>query len=76
MDCATVIAPVGSGAFCTAAGPAFTARMAVATIASDEAARVLVVTADGPSFCAGADLVDLFGEAPNQTIDQIRNAST
>src|SRR3954468_5687119 len=46
---------------------------AVATIAADEAARVLVVTAEGPSFCAGADLVDLFGEAPNQSIDQIRN---
>jgi enoyl-CoA hydratase len=46
---------------------------AVATIAADEAARVLVVTADGPAFCAGADLVDLFGEATTQTIDQIRN---
>jgi enoyl-CoA hydratase len=46
---------------------------AVAQIAADDAARVLVVAADGPSFCAGADLVDLFGEAPNQTIDQIRN---
>jgi enoyl-CoA hydratase len=46
---------------------------AVATIASDRAARVLVVTADGPAFCAGADLVDLFGGAPDQTIDQIRN---
>jgi enoyl-CoA hydratase len=46
---------------------------AVATIAADEAARVLVVTADGPSFCAGADLVDLFGEAPGQTIDEIRS---
>jgi enoyl-CoA hydratase len=46
---------------------------AVAIIAADEAARVLVVTADGPAFCAGADLVDLFGEAPAQTIDQIRN---
>jgi enoyl-CoA hydratase len=46
---------------------------AVATIAADEAARVLVVTADGPAFCAGADLVDLFGEASSQTIDQIRN---
>ena len=45
---------------------------AVATIAADEAARVLVVTADGPSFCAGADLVDLFGDASGQTIDQIR----
>lgn len=46
---------------------------AVAVIAADADARVLVVTADGPSFCAGADLVDLFGEAPNQSIDQIRN---
>src|SRR5690349_19356457 len=46
---------------------------AVAVVAADEAARVLVVTADGPAFCAGADLVDLCGEAPNQTIDQIRN---
>jgi enoyl-CoA hydratase len=46
---------------------------AVATVAGDDAARVLVVTADGPSFCAGADLVDLFGEASNQSVDQIRN---
>jgi len=46
---------------------------AVAQIAADTAARVLVVAADGPAFCAGADLVDLFGEATDQTIDQIRN---
>ncbi|MFN8634912.1 MAG: enoyl-CoA hydratase [Chloroflexota bacterium] len=46
---------------------------AVAKIAADAEARVLVVTADGPSFCAGADLVDLFGEASSQAIDQIRN---
>jgi enoyl-CoA hydratase len=45
---------------------------AVATIAADNAARVLVVTADGPSFCAGADLVELFGDAPGQPIAQIR----
>jgi enoyl-CoA hydratase len=45
---------------------------AVAIVASDEDARVLVVTADGPSFCAGADLVDLFGDAPSQPIEQIR----
>ena len=45
----------------------------MAAIAADEAVRVLVVTADGPSFCAGADLVDLFGDAPGQPIDQIRN---
>src|SRR6185436_5528136 len=34
---------------------------AVAAIAADHEARALVVTGDGPSFCAGADLVDLFG---------------
>jgi enoyl-CoA hydratase len=45
---------------------------AVAVVASDEDARVLVVTADGPSFCAGADLVDVFGEAMTQSIDQVR----
>jgi enoyl-CoA hydratase len=45
---------------------------AVATIADDDDARVLVVTADGPSFCAGADLVDLFGDATSQSIEQIR----
>lgn len=45
---------------------------AVATMAADDAARVLVVAADGPSFCAGADLVELFGDAPSQPIAQIR----
>src|SRR5688572_5846081 len=45
---------------------------AVATIASGEAARVLIVAGEGPSFCAGADLVDLFGDAPGQPIAQIR----
>ena len=45
---------------------------AVASVANDEAARVLVVTADGPSFCAGADLVDLFGDAPGRPIEAIR----
>jgi enoyl-CoA hydratase len=46
---------------------------AVAAIAADREARVLVVTGDGPSFCAGADLVALFGAAPQQSIDEIRN---
>ena len=46
---------------------------AVATIADDESVRVLIVTGDGPSFCAGADLVDLFGDAPGQPIAQIRD---
>jgi enoyl-CoA hydratase len=45
---------------------------AVASLAADGEARVLVVTADGPAFCAGADLLDLFGDASSQPIERIR----
>lgn len=37
-------------------------RAATAAIAADADARVLVVTGDGGSFCAGADLPALFGD--------------
>jgi enoyl-CoA hydratase len=34
----------------------------VAEVAADHTARALVVAAEGPAFCAGADLPDIFGE--------------
>lgn len=37
-------------------------RAALETVAADREARALVVTGAGPSFCAGADLVNLFGD--------------
>jgi enoyl-CoA hydratase len=42
---------------------------AVATIAADEASRVLVVTGQGPGFCAGADLPAVFGELDRHVAD-------
>src|SRR3712207_3574664 len=35
----------------------------LAPLAADPAVRVLVVTGEGPSFCAGADIGDLLGGA-------------
>ena len=49
--------------------------MAEATraVASDPAARVLVLRADGPAFCSGADVVETFGGAAEKTIDTLRD---
>ncbi len=37
-------------------------KAAIETVAADPEARALVVTGAGKAFCAGADLVDLFGD--------------
>lgn len=44
---------------------------AVATVAADPEARVLVVTGEGTSFCAGADLPAIFGDQ-ERSVAQIR----
>jgi len=45
---------------------------AVAAVASDDSARALVVTADGPDFCAGADLIDTFDGAATRPLEELR----
>jgi enoyl-CoA hydratase len=45
---------------------------AVGAVAEDGAARVLVVTADGPDFCAGADLIDTFDNAAARPTEELR----
>jgi enoyl-CoA hydratase len=45
---------------------------AAATVAADAEARVLVVTADGPAFSSGADLVDTFDRASERTVEGLR----
>jgi enoyl-CoA hydratase len=45
---------------------------AVADVARDPAARALVVTADGPDFCAGADLIDTFDGAASRPLENVR----
>jgi enoyl-CoA hydratase len=45
---------------------------AVGEIARDPEARALVVTADGPDFCAGADLIDLFDGASDRPLEELR----
>ena len=44
---------------------------AVATVAADAEARVLVVTGEGTAFCAGADLPAIFGDS-GRPVDEIR----
>jgi enoyl-CoA hydratase len=46
---------------------------AVAAVAADADARALVVRADGPAFCAGADLVAVFGGAADKSVEQVRS---
>src|SRR5258705_7818578 len=45
---------------------------AVADVARDGEARALVVTADGPDFCAGADLIDTFDGAASRPLENVR----
>ncbi len=45
---------------------------AVAAVAADRDARVLVVSAEGPSFCAGADLEETFGGASERSTADLR----
>ena len=47
-------------------------KTAVETVAADAEARALVVTGAGKAFCAGADLVDLFGDLDRPT-EQMRD---
>lgn len=44
---------------------------AVAQIAADEQARVVIIRGEGKSFCAGADLTSLFGD-PNREVSVLR----
>ena len=45
---------------------------AVGEVAGDVESRVLVVTADGPDFCAGADLIDTFDGAAGRPLENVR----
>jgi enoyl-CoA hydratase len=45
---------------------------AVGDVASDAEARALVVTADGPDFCAGADLIETFDGAAGRPLEDVR----
>ena len=45
---------------------------AVGMVAGDDSARTLVVTADGPDFCAGADLIDTFDRVAERPVEDVR----
>jgi enoyl-CoA hydratase len=45
---------------------------AVSAVAADANTRALVVRADGPAFCAGADLIAVFGGALEKSVGQVR----
>ena len=47
-------------------------KNAVAEVAQDADARALVVMSDGPTFCAGADLIDTFDGAASRPIEELR----
>lgn len=47
-------------------------REAVESVAADAGARALVVRGEGKAFCAGADLVDLFGDL-ERPIEELRD---
>lgn len=60
-----------------ALSPRLTAELvdAVASVAADSTARVLVVTGAGPAFCAGGDLSAMFGRADGagRAVSEIRS---